>query len=233
MAKDRAGYLLGKGSTLPDGFRAKNVELTWKEFQAQIQHIPQMLDVAVLNYTVAVAKRALVVFQHSFKEKRFYSGDGETWPALSDFTIKKRVRRGTWPGRCGMMQEYGVLADSLKLKSESGINYSNRPTSTLFQESVWTHPNQFGLSKYHKGFCYAGIHNNPEGHTYGNGFGGKITPRPVKKRQFMGFSTYIDQFEEQYIDRYLFHQIFNRGGGGLMQGAQWDLLMNIENSIGE
>lgn len=233
MAKDRAGYLMGKGSSLPGGLRSKNVELTWQEFQAQIQYLPKMFDIAVLNFTVAVAKRALVVFQHSFKEKRFYSGDGESWPELSSFTIRKRLRRGTWPGHGGMMQEYGKLYNSIQRLNEI-TGKSVMIGDGIYHETVHTNENMFPpRGRGGQKFCYAGIHNNPEGHTYGDGFGGQITPRPVKKRQFMGFSTYIDQFEEQYIDRYLFHQIFNKGGSGLMQGQSWDNLMNLENSIGE
>lgn len=227
--KTEAERWLGRGTTskLPGGLRGKKADMSWKEFQAQIMRLPYMLDVAALNFTVDIAKRALVVFQHSFKEKRFYSGDGKTWPALSDFTIKKRMRKGTWPGHGGMLQEYGTLYDSLRREGNFNPAY-NRVVAHRFRDKVWTYPGRFKSSKDHPGFVYAGIHNNPDGATYGNGFGGRIPPRPAKQRQFMGFSTYIDNFEEKFIDRYLFHQVFNRGGGGLMQGNEWNKALNFE-----
>ena len=222
--KTKAEYLLGRGSSMPQSMRGKRADLTWKEFQAQIMRLPYMLDLAALNFTVDVAKRALVVFKRSFKEKRFYSSDGASWKPLSKFTIGKRMKRGTWPGKGGVLREYGVLYDSIERYGEYN---PVKLAGHQFHDKVWTNPLRFNGSKYHKGFVYAGVHNNPNGDTYGNGFGGKITSRPAVQRQFIGFSTYIDNFENEHIDKYLFHQIFNKGGGGLMRGSEWNAAIGV------
>ena len=176
---------------IPAAIRQQIVEVNMDQLIQVVSNVPHSLEFQLHNFAVDVSIRALVVFKRSFTERKFYSADGAVWPALTPFTIKTRERRGTWPGD-GILREYGNLYSSLSRRSISKTNG--------VMEQVYTDPKQFP-----KGRAYGGVHNDPRpSDTYGTIFGAK----PVKRRQFMGFSTYIDNFEEQYIDRYLFHAVF-------------------------
>lgn len=177
---------------IPEGIRQRKVKLNGDQFMEHINGLSYRLDTAMHNYAVDVAIRALTVFRRSFVEKKFYSADGKVWPQLSPNTIKKRIRRGTWPGN-GILNEYGNLYASIQRKRTT-------TKGKRFVEGVFTSPDAFPNKR-----AYGGVHNNPSpGDTYGLIMGAV----PVKQRQFMGFSTYIDSFEETYIDRYLFHSVF-------------------------
>lgn len=150
----------------------------------------------VLSFTAVTALRAQKVFQDSFKYKRFYSSGEAAWRPLSDFTIKKRLLQETWPGEGGILRERGDMYRSLKVKKVNDGLYHGY--------GVYTDPKEY-KSGSHRGFVYAGIHNNPSSNdTYGDGFNGAIRPRKAIQRQFMGHSTYIDQFILSNIDRYMF-----------------------------
>lgn len=205
MAKNRrdAKYLFdnmpGYGSKfpkretldIPEGIRQQKVKVTMEQLLEIVAKAPHNLEFQIHNFAVDVSIRALTVFRRSFSDRRFYSAEGKPWPMLTEATIRKRTRRGTWPGD-GVLREYNNLYKSLTRKSTT--------TTKRIIESVYTDPNKFPGNR-----AYGGIHNDPQaGDTYGTLFG----MRPVKRRQFMGFSTYIDSFENQYMDRYLFHAVF-------------------------
>lgn len=180
------------------------VKLTQKQFEDQLKKIPHLLDSRVLDFEQKSIEYARKVFENSFKYQRYYSAGGEKWKKLSDTTIKKRMRKKTWHNRKNILNEYGTLMNSLVITDKSlGLT---RPH--FFKKRVYTAPEKFNVSTNpHKGFCYAGIHNNPYGDTYGTAFGGK----PAIQRQFMGYSTYIDKFMDKNIDRYLFDKVFGNG----------------------
>lgn len=176
---------------IPAPIRQRNAKVTLDQLVKVVADAPYNLQLQLHNFAVDVSIRALTVFRRSFTERRFYSSGGESWPSLTEATIRKRERRGTWPGD-GILREYGNLYRSLTRKS---MKYAKG-----IMETVYTDPKAFPRGK-----AYARIHNDPmAGDTYGTIFGA----RPVKRRQFLGFSTYIDNFEEKYIDRYLFHAVF-------------------------
>lgn len=164
------------------------VKLNSKEFPIHLIMVSHQIGIAMEHWRLAIANRALAVFQESFKLKKFNSADGKKWKKNTRWTWRKRLRKGTWPGAGRLMQETNKLYKSLHVVNGEpfvGVKASCR---------------------------YAGIHNNPRpGETYGNGFGGKyFPPKPVTRRQFMGHSTKIDEFILMYESRYLFDSVFRR-----------------------
>lgn len=192
------------------GRKVSTYRLTPQELTSQINKVSILLDENLLNFMTATTKKAYNTFQKSFKYKRFYSANGGKWQQLSDFTIKKRTHKGTWPGR-GILEDNGILKKSIRVDT-SGSKLGNHK----FRGRVFTNPKFFEDSKNpNRPLCYAGLHNNPSStDTYGNGFGGK-QPKRIVQRQFMGFSTYIDKFMNDNIDKYLFDNVF--GGSTLYQ----------------
>lgn len=169
-----------------------------KEWAINLIRLAEGISSHVLSFTAVTALRAQKVFQDSFKYKRFYSSGEPSWKPLSDFTIKKRLLQGTWPGAGGILRERGDMYNSLKVKKVNNGLYHGY--------GVYTDPKEYKNGP-HRGFVYAGLHNNPSASdTYGDGFNGAIRPRKAIKRQFMGHSTYIDQFIFSNIDRYMFIQ---------------------------
>lgn len=202
----------------------KNVTLTQKQFEYQIKGLAERLDVRALEFESKTAERAYTVFRNSFKYQHFYSAGGQKWAQLSDTTIKKRKRKHTWHRYNNILNEYGTLKKSIEI-----YNDRKDPNDTIMmgthklKRRVFTNPKSFNVSTNpHQGFCYAGVHNNPYGDTYGTKFGAK----PAIQRQFMGYSTYIDKFMEKNIDKYLFDKLF----GNVDMN---DVGVNIENLIDE
>jgi len=70
-----------------------------------------------------------------------------------------------------LLEETGTLKKSIKRKSLPGKNNGVR---------IFTDPKSFEAAKRHKGFCYAGIHNDG------------LKSINIAQRRFMGYSTYID-----------------------------------------
>ena len=167
--------------------------------------LPSIADKAFIQYTIALSQRALVIFSHSFERKRFYSANGKPWKPITDTTWKMRQYHSKKFGiKCAsreqILREFGFLKNSLEIKK--------MPMGSIgiYRRTVWTNPERF-KSRVHRGFIYAGVHNNPDrGDTYGTKFGRK---RAVQ-RQFMGHSTYMDSFIARYSDHYLFSEIFNK-----------------------
>lgn len=187
--------------------KTEGYKLTPLELEVQLNKIPYRLNKQLFDFVVETSKYAKKTFINSFKHKRFYSANGTKWQQLSDFTIKKRTRKNTWPGR-GILEDSGDLRQSIKVDYKEFKGGINRYSSHVF-----TDPNVFkSANNPNRPLCYAGLHNNPSlSDTYGSGFGGK-KPKKIVQRQFMGFSTYIDKFMEANIDRYLFDGVFGAPG---------------------
>lgn len=184
---------------------AAQYKLSPFELESQIEKAKFFVDKQLLDFLVATAKYSRETFINSFRYKKFYSANGTKWKELSEFTIKKRKRKGTWPGR-GILEDSGTLRQSILFDLSKDIVAPH-----IFRQKLYTNPKLFDNSKNpHRPMCYAGIHNDPSSSdTYGNGFGG----RPAKKvvqRQFIGYSTYIDKFMDKNIDKYLFDNVFGR-----------------------
>lgn len=184
---------------------ASQYKISPLELEAQMGKVQLFVDKQLLDFLTVTARYSRDTFIKSFRYKKFYSANGEKWKELSEFTIKKRRRKGTWPGR-GILEDSGTLRQSILFDLGKDMI-----TPHTFRQKLFTNPKMFNTSKNpHRPMCYAGIHNNPSSSdTYGNGFGGRPA-KHVVQRQFMGFSTYIDGFMDKNIDKYLFDNVFGR-----------------------
>ena len=188
----------------------KTKKITPEQLEMQINKLVFNMDKMALDFSVDVRKRAYEVFQKSFKYHRFYSAGGNAWKELSENTIKKRTKNKTLKN--GILREYETLFNSIEVgREKDGFDDTALTLKThIARQRIFTNPKKFDVpTNPHRGFCYAGVHNNPgPNETYGNGFGGRRPRVKVVQRQFMGFSTYIDKHAEQNIDKYLFDGVF-------------------------
>lgn len=159
--------------------------------------------VAMEQWKVVLAQRALQIFKESFDSKSFNSAiGGRKWHGLMKSTIAKRKRDGTWPGQGGILTATGKLRDSLYIQPiEVGKNNKTQRITGEAVEDTWGGKRK-PVQKRKRN--YAGIHNNPQffkATTYPNG-------TPYRQRKFMGQSTKIDSFIQMYESRYLFDSVF-------------------------
>ena len=178
-----------------------------RSFAKHVFMVREKLSMNAQNFAVILSLRAIKIFQDSFKYKRFYSADGDKWQDLDPKTIKKRKRRGTWPGAGGMLMESGDMFQSVynyKMLNDGIVTYGVR----VFTDPKDYHSRKYvGKRKFSRGkvsvmrrFCYAGLHNN----------GGYIRGgHRLPKRQFMGHSTYLFDYANRQITKYLFYDVFN------------------------
>jgi len=179
--------------------------ISGRDFSKHLFSIREKLSINSQNFAVIVSLRAIKVFQDSFKYKRFYSDGGDKWPDLDEKTVKKRIRKNTWPGAGGMLREYGDMFESISTtarNNKSGVTKGVR---------IFTDPSKYnghiyydkrgGVHKDGSGFfCYAGLHNE----------GGRIRGgHKLPKRQFIGHSTYLLDFAFKQADKYLFFNVFD------------------------
>lgn len=169
-----------------------------KQWIRQIQISQYALRVQAENFRVVVGRRAMKVFQNSFKYQQFYSNRSRRWTPLSSYTLKKRARRGTGSR---ILKEYGDLYNSIKLDESAGVGRTRVYTDIV--------PANVGHHKKHS-ICYAGYHNEGKG-TYGSAWNGH-KPKPYVKRQFMGHSSYLNPFTDSFMRKmmklYLFDSVF-------------------------
>lgn len=169
-----------------------------KQWIRQIQISQYALRVQAENFRVVVGRRAMKVFQNSFKYQQFYSNRSRRWTPLSSYTLKKRARRGTGSR---ILKEYGDLYNSIKLDESAGVGRTRVYTDIV--------PANAGHHKKHS-ICYAGYHNEGKG-TYGSAWNGH-KPKPYVKRQFMGHSSYLNPFTDSFMRKmmklYLFDSVF-------------------------
>ncbi len=171
--------------------------LTFAWLKQDLKRIIEKIEVNSQNFVVVLTLRAQKIFQDSFKYRKFYSADGKAWPQLQDSTIRRRVKRGTWPGAGGMLREYGDMYESIQRKEYKA--------SGLFGRTVFTDSSYYKSHNDKRGrFCYAGIHNEP---AIGRGAVKKRNGMP--QRQFIGHSTYLLDFAIKQADRYFFYDIFD------------------------
>lgn len=169
-----------------------------KQWIRQLQISIHALHLQAENFRVMVGRRAIKVFQNSFKYQQFYSNRSQRWQALAPSTIKKRLKRGTGTR---ILKEYGDLYDSIKLE-ENAAPFKTRVYTDIVPANTAHHKRQ--------SICYAGYHNEGKG-TYGapkNGY----TPKAYIKRKFMGHSSYLNPFSDNFMRKmmklYLFDSVF-------------------------
>lgn len=122
-----------------------------------------------------LAGMAAFVFKRSFEIHGFYSKNrGGPWQVSK--ASNKRGNGNT------TLYESGALMDSITISGN--IQGHNHKSARIF-----TDPKEFAEKPYsHRGTCYAAIHNFGPPYTYGRHGGLAV------QRQFMGHSTYIDEY---------------------------------------
>lgn len=193
-SKERWGTNINQKS----GSNAATVLIGTKQWLRQIYVSHHALYVNAENFRVVVGRRALKVFQNSFKEQRFYSNNATNWRPLASYTLKKRARRGTGSR---ILKEYGDLLSSIKIKDNADLM-----TTRVYTDVV---PANESHHKKHS-ICYAGYHNEGKG-TYGKGWKGH-KPAHYIRRQFIGHSSHLDpltdNFMRKIVKMYLFDAVF-------------------------
>jgi len=169
-----------------------------KDWIRHIQMSIHQLQVQAEYFRIAVGYRAQKVFQDSFRFQRFYSAEGQKWASLSAYTLRKRMKRKT---SGPILREYGDLLNSIKIEENTALESGTIGTQ-IYTDKV---PMNLAHHKKHT-LCYAGWHNEGKG-TYGRGVKGR-SPKPYKKRQFIGHSSKILHFAAQIQKRYLFDMVF-------------------------
>lgn len=177
---------------------AATVLMGTRQWIRQIQISLHQLYVSGENFRIVAGRRAMKVFQNSFKYQQFYNGNSRRWAPLSSYTLKKRAWRGTGSR---ILKEYGDLYDSIKIKENENA----------FTTSVYTDVVKANASHHKKySICYAGYHNEGKG-TYGSGWNGH-KPKPYIRRQFMGHSSHLDPLTDSFMKKmvklYLFDNVF-------------------------
>ena len=204
-ASTRAEMYFGKGTVAPSGSKRRVVEITYDQMMRQMTLVPSLLEKSVWEWAACLRNSATSIFDKSFDNKRFYSANSKPWKPITDGTWKMRLYhkdkydRTSVGSRDMILKEFGYLRKSIKVKDEKNVMGIG-----VTKFTIWTDPDEF-KSPVHKGFVYAGVHNNPsKNDTYGLRYGAKKAVR----RQFMGHSTYQESRIRMYQNNYLFHSIF-------------------------
>lgn len=169
-----------------------------KEWIRHLEIAHHAMAIQATNFRIVVTRRALKIFQNSFKYQQFYSNGAQRWHPLAPATLKRRTKRGTGNH---ILKEYGDLYKSIKIEENSGLNQSRVYTDIVPANTA-----------HHKkySFCYAGYHNEGVG-TYGAAWNGYNTKSYIK-RQFIGHSSHLnfrtDGFIRKMMKQYLFDSVF-------------------------
>lgn len=129
----------------------------------------------ISDHADGLAEYAVWVFKHSFDIGRFYTGDTERpW----------QPRKNPGDGH-PVLFDTGTLRDSITWKSEQSLG--------KFGIKIFTDPSRFGTARSHRGCCYADVHNTGyPPYVYGK------SGVPAVQRQFIGYSTYIDEYIKKH-----------------------------------
>lgn len=155
--------------------------ITPKRLAEQWLRLPNKFDVNVLNFETLAGDAAVYVFKQSFNLCRFNSGSEPAWPSRHD--------HNPWP----LLHETGTMKDSIKVKKRSPkhkVIVWTDDAEYISSNRGSTDPYKYG-ARFNKnrsiGFVYAAIHN--EG---GSAVGARGGAGFIKKRQFMGYSTVLE-----------------------------------------
>ncbi len=149
------------------------------------------MEINSSNFLHVMIRNAKTIFSESFTQHRFKTKGSKGWKELSENTIKLRRRRGVWHN--SILNERGMLKNSLDLQ------FSFIPGAYMGAVVTKQVPDRDG-----KMVCYAAIHN--EG-GYPQTVFGKY-PFTSEQRQFMGHSSYIEQFAISIRDKYFLNDVF-------------------------
>lgn len=143
--------------------------ITPKQLARQWANLPNKFEVNIFNFETLAGNAAKKVFRDSFYLRRFNSSGTFAW----------RARRDHKP--------HPILEETGNLKNS--IVWQRSGTGTQRGVTIYTSPFAFKYSKrqYGRNFCYAAIHNAPNGtYTYGK------SGVPSIQRQFIGYSTTLN-----------------------------------------
>lgn len=158
------------------------IKISPKEFARQWRTASNRMAVVIWNLETELGKSAASIFKQSFYLGRMNTASATAW------------RDRTRPKPHAILNETGTLRDSITL-IRSRVNHT-------YTARVYTNPNKFKTSARHRGFCYAAVHNAPDG-TYSYGKSGV----PSVQRQFMGHSTLLNdrlnEFGKMVFDGFL------------------------------
>jgi phage gpG-like protein len=142
---------------------AKNITPAQLLFQWTI--LKYKFHVNMWDFEVEAGKAAEKVFKDSFTLGRFNS-NGST----------------AWPPRKNPKASHPILYETRTLQR----SITNWPDRRKKQIRIYTDPTRFGTAARHAGFCYAAVHNAPDGAGFRRGKAANIA-----QRQFIGHSTVL------------------------------------------
>ena len=151
-------------------------KITPQQMVAQWQRLRHAFDVNLWDFEAKASQIAESGFRASFKQKRFYDKNTSSWP------FRKKTPVPFHP----ILRETRTLMNSITSKvPEMRLVGSRIRKQTV---KVYTDKTKFGTAARHPGFCYAAVHNAPDGKGFRTGRASGIA-----RRQFMGNSSIIEQ----------------------------------------
>lgn len=147
------------------------------------------IKVQKLKFEVDMAKVAEKVFKESFDQRKFRTRGAKPWKPLAPYTVRQRARYGTSPSR--ILVDTGTLKKSIKAVPNEG--------------RVIIDPSVYSGSRRHKGFVYAGIHNDPK---YFGARNVMARNHEVPQRQFMGHSSVLRDYGRMLFGIDMFDLLF-------------------------
>ena len=172
----RRAQLRGRVNQFPERAGTNNM---FVPLNAAVWHLRDItfrkIKVQKLKFEVDVAKVAAEVFRDSFKKKRFNTRGSERWKPFAPYTVRQRAKHGTNPSN--ILVDTGTLRKSIKAVPNEG--------------KVVIDPTVYVGSRRHKGFVYAGIHNDPK---YFGARNVMARNHEVPQRQFMGHSSVVREY---------------------------------------
>ncbi len=150
------------------------IKVTPGQVAAQWGLLKHVFNVNAWNFEVEASKAAVSTFRGSFDMRRLNTQGSTPWPP------RKKQPKPYHP----MLKETGTLKNSITAKVDG--RWSLRGGRHL-QAHAYTDHRKFGSAARHKGFCYAAVHNSPDGSGFRTGRSAGIA-----QRQFIGHSTVLD-----------------------------------------
>lgn len=145
-----------------------SVDITPAQFKSQWAGVINKISANTWNFQVVLSKKVEEIFKQSFVMGRFNSSGSQYW--------HRRTKSYPHP----ILNETGTLRESIKRKFVG--------TGVDKHVSIFTDPTAFKTSARHQGFCYAAVHNAPDG-TYYYG----ASKVPSVQRQFIGHSSLVEE----------------------------------------
>lgn len=155
------------------------------------------------DFIINILKYAKETFERNFADKSFTDDTGKKvhWDSLSKFT---KWRREHWyhTDPNNILVDTGTMKRSICIDKAGNrvytdpISYMHRPTKDMDDHTKRRIRRQT-KPRRHKGFVYAGVHNDPPSGTYHG------TNTPFVKRQFMGHTAAVKNVLQRYEKLYL------------------------------